>query len=60
MIKGVPSGQHIIIVEYDILEGGLIVVLFWGSQHFVIPFIPDAKYLIARYLIAAEGRLPGS
>jgi membrane protease YdiL (CAAX protease family) len=33
-------------------RAGLIVVLFWGIQHFVIPFIPDAKYLISRYLIA--------
>jgi hypothetical protein len=33
-------------------RAGLIVVLFWRIQHFVIPFIPDAKYLISRYLIA--------
>ena len=31
---------------------GVIVVLFWGIQHFVIPFIPDGKYLISRYIIA--------
>lgn len=32
---------------------GVIVVLFWGIQHFGIPFIPDGKYLISRYIIAS-------
>jgi membrane protease YdiL (CAAX protease family) len=30
----------------------LVVVLFWGVQHFVIPFIPDATYLISRFVTA--------
>ena len=30
----------------------LIVVLFWAGQHLVIPFIPDVRYLISRFLTA--------
>lgn len=30
----------------------VIVVAVWGGQHLVIPFIPDATYLISRLLTA--------
>jgi membrane protease YdiL (CAAX protease family) len=29
-----------------------VVVLFWGIQHVVIPFIPDARYLLSRFITA--------
>ena len=30
----------------------LVVIFFWGFQHFAIPFIPDEKYLVSRVLAA--------
>lgn len=31
-------------------KGAAIVVVFWSSQHLVIPFIPDGTYLVSRLL----------
>ncbi|WP_146072388.1 hypothetical protein [Arthrobacter sp. Y81] len=31
-------------------NGAAIVVVFWSSQHLVIPFIPDGTHLVSRLL----------
>ncbi len=44
--------QRMAVLTKRTCQAALIVVLFWGVQHFVIPFIPDTKYLISRFLTA--------